>query len=189
MHKGNIMKFTEGAFKDWGYELAATEFGAEASPRTRMTYKSAEARGASVVIKDRIADSMFQQIQLRPDEYSVIATPNLNGDYISDALAAQVGGIGMAAGANIGDKAAMFEATHGTAPKYAGKDKVNPGSLHALGGDDAEPPRLGRGCRSDRQLARSNDRRQDRHVRLRRLMDDATEVSCSGFGQAMIERM
>src|SRR5229473_3056789 len=127
MHKGNIMKFTEGAFKDWGYELAKEEF------RERTVTEDEVAKGASaagkVVIKDRIADSMFQQIQLRPDEYSVIATPNLNGDYLSDAAAAMVGGIGLAAGANIGDRAAMFEATHGTAPKYTGKNQANPGAV------------------------------------------------------------
>jgi isocitrate dehydrogenase len=127
MHKGNIMKFTEGAFKDWGYELARDEFGAQTVSEEDL------GRGASgagkVLIKDRIADSMFQQVQLRPEEYSVIATPNLNGDYLSDAVAALVGGIGLAAGANIGDRAAMFEATHGTAPKYTGKNMANPGAV------------------------------------------------------------
>ncbi len=127
MHKGNIMKFTEGAFKDWGYELARDEFRAQTLSEDEVS-KGADARG-KVVIKDRIADSMFQQIQLRPDEYSVVATPNLNGDYLSDAAAAMVGGIGLAAGANIGDRAAMFEATHGTAPKYTGKDMANPGAV------------------------------------------------------------
>jgi isocitrate dehydrogenase len=127
MHKGNIMKFTEGAFKDWGYELTRQEFAKETISEDDV-YKGGDARG-KVVVKDRIADSMFQQIQLRPDEYSVIATPNLNGDYISDAAAAMTGGIGLAAGANIGDKAAMFEATHGTAPKYTGKNMANPGAV------------------------------------------------------------
>src|SRR4051794_36470736 len=143
MHKGNIMKFTEGAFKDWGYEVARDEFA------DRTVTEDAVGKGTSaagkVMIKDRIADSMFQQIQLRPDEYSVVATPNLNGDYISDAAAAMVGGLGLAAGANIGDKAAMFEATHGTAPKYTGKDMANPGAvllsgalmLEHLGWDEA----------------------------------------------------
>jgi isocitrate dehydrogenase len=120
VHKGNIMKFTEGAFKDWGYELARTEFGDSTSQ---------EQAAGKVLVKDVIADSMFQQLLLRPDEYSVLATTNLNGDYLSDACAAQVGGLGIAPGANIGDKAAVFEATHGTAPKYAGQNKVNPGSL------------------------------------------------------------
>ncbi len=127
MHKGNIMKFTEGAFKDWGYELARQEFAKETISEDEV-YKGQSASG-KVVIKDRIADSMFQQIQLRPDEYSVVATPNLNGDYLSDAAAALTGGIGLAAGANIGDKAAMFEATHGTAPKYTGKNMANPGAV------------------------------------------------------------
>jgi isocitrate dehydrogenase len=127
MHKGNIMKFTEGAFKDWGYELARDEFRAQ-TVREDEVSKGADARG-KVIVKDRIADSMFQQIQLRPDEYSVVATPNLNGDYLSDAAAAMVGGIGLAAGANIGDRAALFEATHGTAPKYTGKDMANPGAV------------------------------------------------------------
>jgi isocitrate dehydrogenase len=127
MHKGNIMKFTEGAFKEWGYELAREEFVGKVVSEDEV-YKGGDAKG-KVVIKDRIADSMFQQIQLRPDEYSVIATPNLNGDYLSDAVAALVGGLGLAAGANIGDKAAMFEATHGTAPKYTGQNKANPGAV------------------------------------------------------------
>src|SRR5437764_497035 len=127
MHKGNIMKFTEGAFKDWGYELAKQEFAGKVVSEDEV-YKGADAKG-KVVLKDRIADSMFQQIQLRPDEYSVVATPNLNGDYLSDAVAALVGGIGLAAGANVGDRAAMFEATHGTAPKYTGKNMANPGAV------------------------------------------------------------
>jgi isocitrate dehydrogenase len=127
MHKGNIMKFTEGAFKDWGYELAKAEFRDRIVTEDEV-WKGADKKG-KLVINDRIADSMFQQIQLRPDEYSVIATPNLNGDYISDAAAALTGGLGLAAGANIGDKAAMFEATHGTAPKYTGKNMANPGAV------------------------------------------------------------
>ncbi len=127
MHKGNIMKFTEGAFKDWGYEVAKQEFRDRVVTEDEVT-KGADGKG-KLLIKDRIADSMFQQIQLRPDEYSVIATPNLNGDYISDAAAAMTGGIGLAAGANIGDRAAMFEATHGTAPKYTGKNVANPGAV------------------------------------------------------------
>lgn len=127
MHKGNIMKFTEGAFKDWGYELAKAEFRDRIVTEDEV-WKGADKKG-KLLINDRIADSMFQQIQLRPDEYSVIATPNLNGDYISDAAAAMTGGIGLAAGANIGDRAAMFEATHGTAPKYTGKNMANPGAV------------------------------------------------------------
>jgi isocitrate dehydrogenase len=154
MHKGNIMKFTEGAFKDWGYEVARQEFRDRIITEAEMNDDKASAlrggakagqAGGRLVINDRIADSMFQQIQLRPDEYSVIATPNLNGDYLSDAAAAMTGGIGLAAGANIGDRAAMFEATHGTAPKYIGKNQANPGAvllsgvllLEHLGWDEA----------------------------------------------------
>jgi isocitrate dehydrogenase len=138
MHKGNIMKFTEGAFKDWGYELAKQEFRDRIITEEELFDEKASAlRGGGkpgnangrLIMKDRIADSMFQQIQLRPDEYSVVATPNLNGDYLSDAAAAMTGGIGLAAGANIGDRAAMFEATHGTAPKYTGKNQANPGAV------------------------------------------------------------
>jgi isocitrate dehydrogenase len=130
VHKGNIMKFTEGAFKDWGYELAKAEFRNQIVTEDEVTKEhGGKAPAGKLVIKDRIADSMFQQIQLRPDEYSVIATPNLNGDYLSDAVAALTGGIGLAAGANIGDQAAMFEATHGTAPKYTGQNRANPGAV------------------------------------------------------------
>ncbi len=147
MHKGNIMKFTEGAFKDWGYEVAKAEFRDKVVTEDELNDPKkpfGDGKGR-VIIKDRIADSMFQQIQLRPDEYSVIASPNLNGDYISDAAAALTGGLGLAAGANIGDKAAMFEATHGTAPKYTGQNKANPGAvllsgvllLEFLGWDEA----------------------------------------------------
>ena len=126
VHKGNILKYTEGAFRDWGYALAAQEFGEETIPEREV--ESGEPAG-KVIVKDRIADAMFQQMLIRPEEYSVLAMPNLNGDYFSDAAAAQVGGLGMAPGANIGDEAALFEATHGSAPRYAGQDKVNPGSL------------------------------------------------------------
>jgi isocitrate dehydrogenase len=127
VHKGNIMKFTEGAFRDWGYEVAKQRFGDRTITEAETGDGKREA--GKVVIKDRIADAMFQQLLLRPEEYAVIAAPNLNGDYLSDACAAQVGGLGMAPGANIGDGYAVFEATHGTAPKYAGQDKVNPGSV------------------------------------------------------------
>jgi isocitrate dehydrogenase len=145
MHKGNIMKFTEGAFKDWGYEVAKAEFREQIVTEDEVTTSGGRKAPGKVLINDRIADSMFQQIQLRPDEYSVIASPNLNGDYISDAAAALTGGLGLAAGANIGDKAAMFEATHGTAPKYTGKNMANPGAvllsgamlLEHLGWDEA----------------------------------------------------
>jgi isocitrate dehydrogenase len=189
VHKGNIMKFTEGAFRDWGYGLAAREFGAEpldggpwmsfASPRT----------GERIVVKDMIADAFLQQILLRPAEYDVIATPNLNGDYVSDALAAQVGGIGIAPGANLSDDVAVFEATHGTAPKYAGQDKVNPGSLIL----SAEMMLRHMGWREAADLIVSSIEAtiSDKVVTydFARLMDGATEVSCSAFGQAMIERM
>jgi isocitrate dehydrogenase len=129
VHKGNIMKFTEGAFRDWGYEVARQEFGEQTVAEHDLAARGAAAAGGRIVISDRIADSMFQQVLLRPEEYEVIATTNLNGDYLSDALAAQIGGLGMAPGSNEGDGIAVFEATHGTAPKYAGQDKVNPGSL------------------------------------------------------------
>src|SRR5213594_4229571 len=129
MHKGNIMKFTEGAFRDWGYELARQKYPDSTVSEADLSKGGVTARADAVIIKDRIADSMFQQLLLRPDEYSVIATPNLNGDYVSDAAAAQVGGLGMAPGGNVGDGLAVFEATHGTAPKYANLDKINPGSV------------------------------------------------------------
>ncbi len=129
VHKGNIMKFTEGAFRDWGYEVAREMFGEDVCTEAELAKGGATARADAVVIRDRIADSMFQQLLLRPSEYSVIATPNLNGDYLSDAAAAQVGGLGIAPGGNVGDGVAVFEATHGTAPKYANLDKINPGSV------------------------------------------------------------
>jgi isocitrate dehydrogenase len=185
VHKGNIMKFTEGAFREWGYEVAAADFG-------DRTVRESDLDGGSrdrLVVKDRIADAMFQQILLRPDEYDVIALPNLNGDYLSDAAAAQVGGLGMAPGANIGDTAAVFEATHGTAPRYAGLDKVNPGSLilsgallfEYLGWDEAR----------DRIQTAIESAIRDRLVTydLARQMEDATEVKCSEFADAIIERM
>jgi isocitrate dehydrogenase len=129
VHKGNIMKYTEGAFRDWGFELVRDKFAESTVTEADLSKAGTQARADAVVIKDRIADAMFQQLLLRPDEYSVIATPNLNGDYLSDAAAAQVGGLGIAPGGNVGDGLAVFEATHGTAPKYAGLDKVNPGSV------------------------------------------------------------
>ena len=129
VHKGNIMKFTEGAFRDWGYELVRDKFAESTVTEADLAKAGQQARADAVVIKDRIADAMFQQLLLRPDEYSVIATPNLNGDYISDAAAAQVGGLGIAPGGNVGEGLAVFEATHGTAPKYANLDKINPGSV------------------------------------------------------------
>ncbi len=189
VHKGNIMKFTEGAFRDWGYGLAAAEFGAQPLDGGPWLTFPNPRTGAPIVVKDMIADAFLQQILLRPAEYDVIATPNLNGDYISDALAAQVGGIGIAPGANLSDDVAMFEATHGTAPKYAGQDKVNPGSLIL----SAEMMLRHMGWREAADLIVSSIEAAigDGQVTydFARLMEGATEVSCSAFGQAMIDRM
>jgi len=184
VHKGNIMKFTEGAFRDWGYALAEREFGAQ--PLDGGPWKRTP---DGLVIKDMIADAFLQQILLRPREYDVIATTNLNGDYISDALAAQVGGIGIAPGANLSDDVAFFEATHGTAPKYAGQDKVNPGSL--ILSAEMMLRHLGWTEAADRIVASLEAAIGDKQVTydLARLMDGATEVSTSAFGRAMIERM
>jgi isocitrate dehydrogenase len=188
-HKGNIMKFTEGAFRDWGYALAANEFGAELlDGGPWMTFKNPRT-GREIVVKDAIADAFLQQILLRPGDYDVIATSNLNGDYISDALAAQVGGIGIAPGANIGDEVALFEATHGTAPKYAGQDKVNPGSL--ILSAEMMLRHLGWVEAADLIISSIEAAIGDQQVTydFARLVDGATEVSCSAFGQAMIDRM
>ena len=187
VHKGNIMKFTEGAFKDWGYELAVEEFGAE--PLDGGPWHVICKDGREVIIKDVIADAMLQQILTRPDEYSVLATMNLNGDYLSDALAAQVGGIGIAPGANIGDEVALFEATHGTAPKYAGQDKVNPGSL--ILSAEMMLRHLGWTEAADLVIEAMDAAIADKTVTydFERLMDGATLVSCSGFGDAMISKM
>jgi len=187
MHKGNIMKFTEGSFRDWGYEVAEEEFGDRTIPESKV-WDGADPTG-KVLVKDRIADAMFQQVLLRPDEYDVIATPNLNGDYISDACAAQVGGLGMAPGANVGDEVALFEATHGTAPKYAGMDKVNPGSLilsavmmlEHIGWDDAAEA-------IDRGLAGAIGAKTVTYD-LERQMEGATKVATSEFGEAVIRHM
>jgi isocitrate dehydrogenase len=184
VHKGNIMKFTEGAFRDWGYELAKREFGAElldGGPWMKLPN--------GIVIKDVIADAFLQQILLRPAEYDVIATLNLNGDYISDALAAQVGGIGIAPGANLSDSVAMFEATHGTAPKYAGKDYVNPGSL--ILSAEMMLRHMGWVEAADLVISSMEAAIADRVVTydFARLLDKAEQVSCSGFGDAMIARM
>ncbi|RCL20836.1 NADP-dependent isocitrate dehydrogenase [Pseudomonas sp. AFG_SD02_1510_Pfu_092] len=189
VHKGNIMKFTEGAFKDWGYEVARDEFGAELlDGGPWMKFRNPKS-GREVIVKDAIADAMLQQILLRPAEYDVIATLNLNGDYLSDALAAEVGGIGIAPGANLSDTVAMFEATHGTAPKYAGQDKVNPGSvilsaemmLRHMGWTEA----------ADLIIKGTNGAIAAKTVTydFERLMDGATLVSSSGFGDAMIKHM
>jgi isocitrate dehydrogenase len=189
VHKGNIMKFTEGAFRDWGYALAAEEFGAQPlDGGPWMTFPNPHT-GQGIVVKDVIADAFLQQILLRPAEYDVIATPNLNGDYISDALAAQVGGIGIAPGGNLSDEVAVFEATHGTAPKYAGQDRVNPGSL--ILSAEMMLRHLGWREAADLIVTSLEATILDRVVTydLARLMEDSTEVSCSGFGAAMIERM
>lgn len=189
VHKGNIMKFTEGSFRDWGYELARDEFGAELIDGGPWCSFKNPKTGKEIVIKDNIADAFLQQILLRPEEYSVIATLNLNGDYISDALAAQVGGIGIAPGANLSDTVAMFEATHGTAPKYAGKDMVNPGSvilsaemmLRHMGWTEA----------ADLVIKAMGDAIKSKQVTydFARALEGSTQVSCSQFGQVMIDHM
>ena len=189
VHKGNIMKFTEGAFRDWGYGLAAKEFGGELIDGGPWMRVQNPHTGRFITVKDRVADAFMQQILLRPAEYSVVATLNLNGDYLSDALAAQVGGIGIAPGANLSDTVAMFEATHGTAPKYAGKDYVNPLSeilsaemmLRHIGWKEAADLII----QSLRRSILSKKVTYD----FARLMDGATQVSCSGFGQVMIDNM
>ncbi len=189
VHKGNIMKFTEGGFRDWGYDLAQREFGAEPIDGGPWAKFKNPKTGNEIVVKDSIADAFLQQILLRPAEYSVIATLNLNGDYISDALAAQVGGIGIAPGANMSDTVAMFEATHGTAPKYAGKDYVNPGS--EILSAEMMLRHLGWGEAADLIISSMEKSIQSKKVTydFARLMDGATQVSCSGFGQVMIENM
>ncbi len=189
VHKGNIMKYTEGLFRDVAYELAKNEFGAEpidGGPWCKVTNPHT---GREVVIKDSIADAFLQQVLLRPAEYDVIATTNLNGDYISDALAAQVGGIGIAPGANISDQYACFEATHGTAPKYAGLDKVNPGSL--ILSAEMMLRHLGWKEAANLVIKAMESAIGDRKVTydFARMMDGADELSCSEFGDAMIERM
>lgn len=189
VHKGNIMKFTEGAFKDWGYEVAAKEFGAQLLDGGPWMQLKNPKTGKNIIIKDMIADAMLQQILLRPAEYDVIATLNLNGDYISDALAAEVGGIGIAPGANLSDSVAMFEATHGTAPKYAGQDKVNPGSvvlsaemmLRHMGWTEAADLII-KGI--DGAIAAKTVTYD-----FERLMDGAKLLSCSEFGDAIISHM
>ncbi len=189
VHKGNIMKYTEGGFRDWAYALAQTEFGAQLIDGGPWCKFKNPRTGREIIIKDSIADAFLQQILLRPAEYSVIATLNLNGDYISDALAAQVGGIGIAPGANLSDSVAMFEATHGTAPKYAGKDYVNPGSeilsaemmLRHMGWTEAADLIISSMEKSILSKKVTYD--------FARLLEGATQVSCSGFGQVMIDHM
>lgn len=189
VHKGNIMKFTEGGFRDWSYEVAKNEFGATLIGEGPWCEFKNPKTGKNIVIKDCIADAFLQQILLRPAEYDVIATLNLNGDYISDALAAQVGGIGIAPGANISDEYAVFEATHGTAPKYAGQDKVNPGSIIL----SAEMMLRHLGWKEAAELVNASIEKAiaDKIVTydFARMMEGAKEVSCSAFGKALIERM
>ena len=189
VHKGNIMKFTEGGFRDWAYQVAKEEFGATLIGAGPWCEFKNPKTGKNIVVKDAIADAFLQQILLRPAEYDVIATLNLNGDYISDALAAQVGGIGIAPGANISDQYAVFEATHGTAPKYAGQDKVNPGSL--ILSAEMMLRHLGWFEAADLVITAMEKAIGDKQVTydFARLMDGANEISCSAFGKAMIERM
>lgn len=187
VHKGNIMKFTEGAFKSWGYTLAEQEFGAELLDGGPWMKISAD--HGDIIVKDVIADAFLQQILLRPEEYDVVTTLNLNGDYISDALAAQVGGIGIAPGANLSDSVAIFEATHGTAPKYAGKDQVNPGSI--ILSAEMMLRHMGWTEAADMIISAMERTIQDKIVTydLARLLVDAKKVSCSTFGQALVEHM
>jgi isocitrate dehydrogenase len=187
VHKGNIMKFTEGGFRDWGYALAQNEFGAEIIDNGPWCKFKNPKTGKEITIKDSIADAFLQQIILRPDEYSVIATLNLNGDYISDALAAQVGGIGIAPGANLSDTTAVFEATHGTAPKYAGQNKVNPGSM--ILSAEMMLRHLGWTEAADLVIEAMSKAIQNKTVTydLERLMEGAKLLSCSEFGDAMID--
>ena len=189
VHKGNIMKFTEGAFKAWGYELAQKEFGAkEINGGPWCQFKNPQT-GKEIVVKDVIADAFLQQILLRPEEYDVIATLNLNGDYISDALAAQVGGIGIAPGANLSDSVAMFEATHGTAPKYAGKDQVNPGSI--ILSAEMMLRHMGWTEAADLVVKGMSGAIEAKTVTydLERLMNGAKLLSCSAFGEAIVSHM
>jgi len=190
VHKGNIMKFTEGAFKDWGYQVAAEEFGDRTiSEELLWSEHDGKLPEGRVLIKDRIADAMFQQVLLRPREYSVLALPNLNGDYLSDACAAQVGGLGLAPGANMSEEIAFFEATHGTAPKYAGQDKVNPGSLILSGVMMLE--HLGWQEAADRVVRGMERAIEAKRVTydLARQMEGATEVKCSQFAEAIVDHL
>ena len=189
VHKGNIMKFTEGSFRDWGYELALQEFGGELIDGGPWVQVPNPKTGKHILIKDSITDAFLQQVLLRPAEYSVIATLNLNGDYISDAVAAQVGGIGIAPGANLSGAVAVFEATHGTAPKYAGKDYVNPGSMILCA--EMMLRHLGWTEAADLIIQAMEKAIQSKKVTydFARLMDGATQVSCSGFGQVVIQQL
>ena len=189
VHKGNIMKFTEGAFRDWGYQEIAQEFKGQFCTEADLARGGATSRADCLVVKDRIADAMFQQLLLRPDEYDVIATPNLNGDYLSDAAAAQVGGLGLAPGGNVGDGVAVFEATHGTAPKYANLDKINPGSVILSGVMMFEY--MGWKEAGELIVRGLENAIKGKHVTydLARQMPGATEVSTSAFGDQIIKGM
>jgi isocitrate dehydrogenase len=190
MHKGNIMKFTEGAFAQWGYEVAEERFAEQTITESALYDQyNGKAPEGKVVIKDRIADMLFQQVLLRPDEFSVIATPNLNGDYISDALAAQVGGLGMAPGANIGDSCAVFEATHGTAPKYAGLDKVNPGSLILSGAMMLDYMGWKAAGTAVRDAVQAAIKARRVTYDLARQIEGAEEVKCSQFAEAIVAQI
>jgi isocitrate dehydrogenase len=190
MHKGNIMKYTEGAFQNWGYEVAAAEFGEKVISEAELgTVYHGKLPAGKVALKDRLADNLFQQVLLRPSEYQVIATPNLNGDYISDALAAQVGGLGMAPGANIGDSCAIFEATHGSAPKYAGLDKVNPSSLILSGAMLLEYLGWVEAAQLIHRSLPLTLKDGSATYDLARLLPGSQEVSCAAFGQALIDHM
>jgi isocitrate dehydrogenase len=190
VHKGNIMKFTEGAFRDWGYELAAGEFAAQTITETEVYEKhGGRIPAGRIMINDRIADAMFQQVLLRPDEYEVVATPNLNGDYLSDACAAQVGGLGMAPGANISDRVAVFEATHGTAPKYAGQDKVNPGSVILSGVMMLEHMGWNEAANLIYKAVEKTIAQKKVTYDLERQMEGAQVVKTSEFGRAICENM
>ena len=190
VHKGNIMKFTEGAFRDWGYEVAEQEFRGQCISESEL-WEEYEGRipEGKLIINDRIADAMFQQVLLRPDEYEVIALPNLNGDYLSDACAAQIGGLGMAPGANIGDKVALFEATHGTAPKYAGQDKVNPGSLILSGVMMLEHLGWEKAARTIHLALERTISQKRVTYDLERQMDGAPVLKTSQYASAIIENM
>jgi isocitrate dehydrogenase len=187
MHKGNIMKFTEGGFRQWGYDLAKEEFAGQTVAEEALPEGTLPQ--GKVVIKDRIADMMFQQVLLRPEEYDVIATTNLNGDYMSDALAAQVGGLGMAPGANIGDDAAVFEATHGSAPKYAGLDKVNPGSLILSGVMLLKHLGWAEAAGAVERAVQGVISQGTVTYDLARQIPEAREVSCSGFAEAVVAKI
>jgi isocitrate dehydrogenase len=190
MHKGNIMKYTEGAFAKWGYQVAEEQFGDQTVSEARLWDEfDGNLPEGKIVIKDRIADMLFQQVLLRPDEYGVIATPNLNGDYLSDALAAQVGGLGMAPGANIGDRCAVFEATHGTAPKYAGMDKVNPGSLILSGAMMLDYMGWKDAGTLVRDAVQAAIKARRVTYDLARQIEGAQEVKCSEFAAAIVAQM